>query len=147
MAVIGIDPGTALTGYGIIEELPDQSLHVLAYGVIQTDSKDKPETRLCKIFELAVDGGADDITSDEEMIEIFAPMETFKAISDKLKSAGIEVQEADLQYIPNQELSLDVDKTIKIMRIIEELEELDDVQAVFSNVNISEDALKVLEAA
>ena len=51
MAVIGIDPGTALTGYGIVEELADQSLHVLTYGVIRTDSKDKPETRLCKIFE------------------------------------------------------------------------------------------------
>ena len=51
MAVIGIDPGTALTGYGIIEELPNQSLHVINYGVIRTGSKDKPETRLCKIFE------------------------------------------------------------------------------------------------
>jgi crossover junction endodeoxyribonuclease RuvC len=51
MAVIGIDPGTALTGYGIVEENADQSLHVLDFGVIRTDSKDKPETRLCKLFK------------------------------------------------------------------------------------------------
>ena len=51
MAVIGIDPGTALTGYGIVEELAGQSLNVLTYGVIRTDPKDKPETRLCKIYE------------------------------------------------------------------------------------------------
>lgn len=50
MAVIGIDPGTALTGYGIIEELPDQSLQVIDFGVIRTDSTDKPEIRLRKIF-------------------------------------------------------------------------------------------------
>ena len=50
MAVIGIDPGTALTGYGIIEELPDQSLRVIDFGVIRTESKDKPEIRLRKIF-------------------------------------------------------------------------------------------------
>ncbi len=50
MAVIGIDPGTALTGYGIIEELPDQSLQVIDFGVIRTDSTDKPEIRLREIF-------------------------------------------------------------------------------------------------
>jgi len=50
MAVIGIDPGTALTGYGIIEELPDQSLQVIDFGVIRTNSTDKPEIRLRKIF-------------------------------------------------------------------------------------------------
>ena len=100
-----------------------------------------------KIFELAVEGGADDITSDEETIEIFAPIEAFKTLSDQLKSAGIEAEEADLQYLPNQEISLETDKTLKVMRIIEELEELDDVQAVFSNLNISEDALKELEVA
>ena len=50
MAVIGIDPGTALTGYGIIEELPDQSLQVIDFGVIRTDSTDRPEIRLRKIF-------------------------------------------------------------------------------------------------
>ena len=50
MAVIGIDPGTALTGYGLIEELPDQSLQVIDFGVIRTESTDKPEIRLRKIF-------------------------------------------------------------------------------------------------
>ena len=50
MAVIGIDPGTALTGYGIIEELPDKSLYLIDFGVIRTDSKEKQETRLRIIF-------------------------------------------------------------------------------------------------
>lgn len=51
MAVIGIDPGTALTGYGIIEELSDQSLRAINFGVIRTESGCKPEKRLCSIFE------------------------------------------------------------------------------------------------
>jgi crossover junction endodeoxyribonuclease RuvC len=50
MAVIGIDPGTALTGYGIVEELADGSLKAIDYGVFRTDSKDSPELRLCSIF-------------------------------------------------------------------------------------------------
>ena len=114
----------------------------IAYFAINAQGQD-----FDKVFELAVEGGADDITSDEELIEIFAPLESFKAISDKLKSAGIGVEEADLQYVPNQALSLETDKTLKIMRVIEELEGLDDVQAVFSNITISEDALKELEVA
>jgi len=111
-----------------------------AYFAIDAAGKD-----FDKIFEMAVEGGADDITSDEETIEIFAPIEAFKNLSDQIKSSGIEAVEANLQYLPNQEISLDTEKTIKIMRIIEELEELDDVQAVFSNLNISEEALKELE--
>jgi len=50
MAVIGIDPGTALTGYGIVEELRNQSLRVIDFGVIRTESTDKPESRLEIIF-------------------------------------------------------------------------------------------------
>jgi crossover junction endodeoxyribonuclease RuvC len=51
MAVIGIDPGTALTGYGIVEELDDGSLRALDYGVFRTDLKDSPELRLCSLFQ------------------------------------------------------------------------------------------------
>jgi len=50
MAVIGIDPGTALTGYDIVEELRNQSLRVIDFGVIRTESTDKPEIRLKIIF-------------------------------------------------------------------------------------------------
>jgi YebC/PmpR family DNA-binding regulatory protein len=116
-----------------------QFRHV-AYFAIDAAGKD-----FDKIFELAVEGGADDITSDEETIEIFAPVDAFKTLSDQLKSAEIETEESDLQYLPKQEISLETDKTLKVMRIIEELEELDDVQAVFSNLNITEDAIKELE--
>ncbi len=51
MAVIGIDPGTALTGYGVIDELPDGSLIVIDYGVVKTDSAELPEARLNSLFE------------------------------------------------------------------------------------------------
>jgi len=50
MAVIGIDPGTALTGYGIIEESKDGGLSVLDFGVIETTSKEKDAQRLSKIY-------------------------------------------------------------------------------------------------
>ena len=51
------------------------------------------------IFELAVDSGADDITQDEELIEITAPVESFKVLSDRLRAAGILPEEAGLKMI------------------------------------------------
>jgi len=113
-----------------------------AYFVIDAEGKDFDQ-----IFELAVLSGADDITSDDETIEIFAPLEAFKEISDSLKNGGIETEEEKLQYIPKQEMVLDKEKTIKIMHVIEELEDLDDVQNVFSNLQITDEALEALQAA
>ena len=51
MAVIGIDPGTALTGYGIVEELGDGSLRAIDYGVFRTNANEAPEIRLRSLFE------------------------------------------------------------------------------------------------
>ena len=51
MAVIGIDPGTAITGFGIIDEKPDGSIVLLDYGVLRTESRLRPELRLVSIFQ------------------------------------------------------------------------------------------------
>lgn len=98
------------------------------------------------VFELAVEGGADDITNDEEDIEIFGPLDAFKEINDKLKAAGIETEEAELRFQPKQEIALDTEKTIKVMHVLEDLEDLDDVQNVFSNLSMSDEALEALAA-
>lgn len=98
-----------------------------------------------KVFEVAVENGADDITNDGEYIEIFGPVETFKALSDALKKAGFEPDEAGLRFSPKQEISLDMEKTLKVLSSIEALEDLDDVQDVYSNLEISEEALSSLE--
>ena len=98
-----------------------------------------------KVFEVAVENGADDITNDGEYIEINGPVDSFKELSDALKAAGFEPDEADLRYIPKQEIGLDTEKTMKVMNAIEALEELDDVQDVYSNLEISEEALASME--
>lgn len=50
MAVIGIDPGTATTGFGFVEELPDGSIRLIDYGVISTDSNDPADRRLHSLY-------------------------------------------------------------------------------------------------
>jgi YebC/PmpR family DNA-binding regulatory protein len=99
-----------------------------------------------KIFELAVEGGADDVTQDPETIEIIAPVENFKILSDRLRAAKIQPEDAGLRMLPNQEIELDVDATLSVMRAIEYLEDLDDVLNVFSNLKISEEAMTAMAA-
>lgn len=100
-----------------------------------------------KAFELGIDAGATDVLEDNGTVEIIAPVETFKDIADRLHAAGVRPDEAGLRMIPKQELELSVDHTVQVMRALEGIEDLDDVQNVFSNLKVSEEAVAALEAA
>jgi YebC/PmpR family DNA-binding regulatory protein len=99
-----------------------------------------------KAFELAVDAGAEDVQEDGENIEIFGPVEAFKKINDALKKTGVTPDDAGLRMIAKQDMELPVDQTLSVLRVIEALEELDDVANVFNNLKISDEALAALEA-
>ncbi len=100
-----------------------------------------------KAFELGIEAGANDVLEDNGTIEIIGPVETFKGIADRLHAAGVQPDEAGLRMIPKQELELDLDQTVHVLKALESIEELDDVQNVFSNLKMSEEALAALEAA
>ena len=100
-----------------------------------------------KAFELGIEVGANDVLEDNGTIEIIAPVETFKDIADRLHAAGVQPEEAGLRMIPKQEVELSVEQTVHVMKALETIEELDDVQNVFSNLKMTEEALTALEAA
>ncbi len=100
-----------------------------------------------KIFELAVDAGADDVIFDDDSVEILGPVEVFKTLSETLQSAGIHPEEAELRMIPNQETELGDEETVQVMRVIESLEDLDDVADVYHNLSISDSVMAQLEEA
>lgn len=99
------------------------------------------------LFELAVEAGADDFNIEDGWIEMFGEVESFKSISDALSEAGITPEEAELRMFPNQEMELSPDQTLQVMRVIEGLEDSDDVQNVYTNLQISDEALEKLEPA
>ncbi len=86
------------------------------------------------------------MSEEEEMIEVIAPVENFKILSDIFRDAKTLPNEAELRMIPNQEIELAVDETLQVLRTIEALEELDDIQNVYTNLKITEEALQSLEA-
>jgi YebC/PmpR family DNA-binding regulatory protein len=99
-----------------------------------------------KIFEMAVEGGADDVNQDDEEIEVVAPVESFKTLIDRFRTANILPEEAELRMLPNQEMELSVADTLQVLRTIDALEEMDDVQNVFSNMKITDEAMAALES-
>lgn len=99
-----------------------------------------------KIFDCAVEAGADDVLIEDD-VEIIGPVDSYKRISDCLREAGYEPVESGLRMIPNSTIELDVDPTLKVMRVIEAVEDLEDVQQVFSNLHVSDEAVAQLAAA
>jgi YebC/PmpR family DNA-binding regulatory protein len=100
-----------------------------------------------KLFEMAVEAGADDVVFGDDAIEIFAPVEAFKAINDILRGAGLKTEEAGVRMLPNNTVELPSDQTVQVMRVVETLEDLDDMQQVFSTLHVSDEAVALLETA
>ncbi len=99
------------------------------------------------VFLAAVDAGADDVEISDDVIEIYTAPDALHAVRDALEAAGFKVEEAELSQIPKNEIELDVKETLAIMNIIDLLEESDDVDKVYSNLSISDEALAQLESA
>jgi len=97
-------------------------------------------------FELGIEAGANDVIDDNGTIEIVGPVETFKDIADRLHAAHVQPEEAGLRMVPKQELELSLDQTVHVMKTLENIEEIDGVQNVFSNLKMSEQALAAIEA-
>ena len=92
-------------------------------------------------IELAlIDAGAEDIEADDGLVTVTTDAASWNNARDALKEAGLEVEEAGLKYVAQQEVDVtDADTAKKLMEFIEILEEDDDVSEVHSNANISDE--------
>jgi YebC/PmpR family DNA-binding regulatory protein len=96
------------------------------------------------IMEQALEAGADDVISnDDGSIDVLTAPENFLSIKDAL--AGLQPSDAELTQRPSVSVNLDVDDAGKMLRLLEALEDLDDVQEVYSNADISEETLAALD--
>lgn len=100
-----------------------------------------------KAFELGIEAGANDVIEEEEHIEIIAPVESFKIIADALHKANVQPEEAGLRMSPKQEMELGPEDSVQVLKALESIEDLDDVQNVYSNLKVSDEAIAALEAA
>jgi YebC/PmpR family DNA-binding regulatory protein len=88
------------------------------------------------LVELAIEAGADDVElSDDGSVEILTTPEDFLMVKDALAKAGVEAENAEIAMIPQNYSELDVDTAEKVMRLVDNLEDLDDVQNVYTNAS------------
>ncbi|MGN1356798.1 MAG: YebC/PmpR family DNA-binding transcriptional regulator [Succinivibrionaceae bacterium] len=110
-------------------------------GVIEFESGDEE-----KIMDLALEAGAEDVVADDDgSIEVTTDPSSFGDVLDAIEKAGIKYSSAKVSMIPSTEAELDADHAQKFLNLIDALEDLDDVQQVYHNGNISDEVAATLE--
>ena len=97
------------------------------------------------IMECALAAGAEDMALQEDgSLELVVPFDCLKAVRDALAAANLAIKESEVTMLPSTEVDLDKEAAEKMLRLIDMLEDLDDVQDVYSNANISDEILESL---
>lgn len=110
-------------------------------GVLVVPSEAITEDRM---MEQALEAGADDVQSSAQIHEITCAPERFHDVKAALEKAGLELQSADLMMVADNTISLDLEHARKIKRLIDALDEHDDVEAVYTNSDISDEVMATL---
>jgi YebC/PmpR family DNA-binding regulatory protein len=96
---------------------------------------------------IAIEAGADDVTVADDWVEVFTTSEDFQAVRESLQGQGLAIDSAELAMIPKSLAQLGDKETFQAMSLVDRLEELDDVQQVYSNLDISDEIMVKYEAA
>ena len=107
-----------------------------------TDEFDQDE-----VFLAAADGGADDVRFEDSVAEIFTELDELQNVRVVLEESGFALKEVSVIYEPSNTIELGTSEALQVMRLIEALEDLDDIQNVYSALEISDEALVALEGA
>jgi YebC/PmpR family DNA-binding regulatory protein len=104
-------------------------------GIITLDGDTYTEDQ---VMEAAIEGGAEDVSLSGGIIEVITAPEDFEAVLNALNAKGFETLSAEVSMVADAEIALDNEATAKTVRLVERLEENDDVQNVYSNIEIPE---------
>lgn len=100
-------------------------------------SRHDPES----VMLAAIDAGAEDVIEEEGFVRVMTPFTAFQAVQDSLQAAGIEAEEAELAMIPKSSVSVEGSMAERVLKLVDALEEEDDVQKVAANFDIDEKIL------
>ncbi len=103
---------------------------------VETQGKDPDEAEL-----LAIDAGAEDVHIDDGVLEVYTLPADLESVRTNLMNAGLNVVGTELAMVAKTPITLDANETASTLRLMERLEDLDDVQKVYTNVEISEEAV------
>ncbi len=105
-------------------------------GVITLPTQDKTED---DIMDIVLEAGADDLQTEEDFFEVQTNLESFDSVRKALLAKELQVDNASLQWIAKNVVKVNGEDAEKVIKLIDALEESDDVQNVFSNADFDED--------
>ena len=111
-------------------------------GVVVVPKGDKSED---DILEIVLDAGADEVNDLGDAFEIISEATDFVAVRTALQEAGVDYDSAEASWVPNLHVPLDLDGAKKMIRVVDALEDSDDVQDVFVNGDIPDEVLAELD--
>ncbi len=104
-------------------------------GVIEYDAEAVSED---VVMEVALEAGADDVANEDGVLSVTTDPTAFEAVLEALQAKGFESLSAEISMVPDTYSELDVDTTRKVLKLVDKLEEDDDVQNVYTNLDIPE---------
>jgi YebC/PmpR family DNA-binding regulatory protein len=104
-------------------------------GVITLDGEKYTEDA---VMEAALEGGAEDVSASGGILEVTTAPEDFEPVMNALQAKNFETMNAEISMVAEAEVTLENDATAKVLRLVDKLEENDDVQNVYTNINIPE---------
>ncbi|MFP6768994.1 MAG: YebC/PmpR family DNA-binding transcriptional regulator [Planctomycetaceae bacterium] len=93
------------------------------------------------LMELALEAGADDIEDQGEVFQVTSPPEAFQSVAEVLQEANVETQVSEIARVPMSTVDLDASNGRRVLNLLEELEDQDDMQSVTANFNIPDEIL------
>ncbi len=95
-----------------------------------------------KLMEIALDGGAEDITTSDDAFEVVSSPENYESVRKSLDDGGIKYELAEITMLPSTTVKVEAEMAHKVLRTAEALEEQEDVQHVYANFDIPDEALQ-----
>ncbi len=97
------------------------------------------------LMEIALEAGAEDVREDGTEFEVITAMEDMESVKQALEEADVEVDAAEISMIPQNTISLDRDDAVKMLKLMDVLEDCDDVQNVYANFDISDEIMESMD--
>ena len=97
-----------------------------------------------EVFEIALEAGADDVITEDSEVVVITPPEVFESVKTAIEEAGLGYESAEVTMIPQNSVKIEGKEAEHMIRLMEALEESDDVQNVYSNFDVPEEVIESL---
>ena len=113
--------------------------------VIVNKAQDKTTVTEDDVLAAVLEAGAEDVNDQGESLEVVSGAGDLVAVRSALQAAGIDYESADVSFVPSTQVDLDVEAAGKVFRLIDALEDSDDVQNVYANYDVSDEVMELVE--